>query len=54
MTPTEQEVAGFIPEVVDHLLAQYAAIDADQETIIDNIVQEFALKTRPVITASKS
>jgi preprotein translocase subunit SecA len=52
MTPAMVEVKSFIPEVVDSLLLQYQALDADEETILANIQQEFGIQL-PVYAAVK-
>lgn len=47
ITPTISEIQWFIPDVVDGLLAKYQSLDADMETIINNIYQEFGVIIAP-------
>lgn len=53
MTPTMREVFAFIPEVVDGLLAQYSAIDADADTAAANLQQEFGIAEKIELPADK-
>jgi preprotein translocase subunit SecA len=43
MTPTIREVQWFIPAVVDWLLAKYQSLDADTDTIVTTMQQEFGV-----------